>query len=105
MTKIMQMSCLGLLMSAAMFAADAKKGAAVFDTNCSVCHKADSTETLMGPGLKGLYKKAALNNKKKPSDATVQEMIDQGGPGGMPAMGDSLTKTEKEDLLAYLKTL
>ena len=32
---------------------DAAKGKDVFD-QCSVCHNADSTDTKVGPGLKGL---------------------------------------------------
>ena len=66
---LIAMGC--LLFAATAFAADAKKGKDTFDTSCSVCHNADSTEAKVGPGLKGLYKKAALNNKKKPSDAVI----------------------------------
>ena len=86
------------------FAADAKKGKETFDTSCSVCHNPDSTEAKVGPGLKGLYKKAALNNKKKPSDAVITTIINEGG-NGMPGFGDQLTPAEKLDLIAYLKTL
>ncbi len=34
---------------------DAAKGKECFE-QCSVCHNADSTETEVGPGLKGLFK-------------------------------------------------
>lgn len=104
-SSIMLAGCLGLMLTAgSASAADAKKGASVFEANCGVCHNADSDETKMGPGLKGLFKKAALNNKKKPNEMTVMEMINEGG-NGMPPMGDQLTKAEKDDLLAYLKSL
>jgi mono/diheme cytochrome c family protein len=58
----------------------------------------------MGPGLKGLYKKAKMANGKAPSDATVRARIDEGG-SGMPPYKDMLSETEKDDLIAYLKTL
>jgi mono/diheme cytochrome c family protein len=82
---------------------DAAKGKEVFE-QCSVCHNADSTDKKMGPGLKGLYKKDKLANGKKPTDATIREKIDEGG-NGMPAYKDMLSDQEKDDLLAYLKTL
>jgi len=104
MKKLIAMGSLSALALAPAFAADAKKGKDTFETTCSVCHNADSTEAKVGPGLKGLYKKAAMNNKKKPSDATVSAVINEGG-NGMPGFGDQLTPAEKLDLLAYLKTL
>jgi cytochrome c len=104
MKKLIAMGCLGLLALAPAFAADAAKGKEAFENNCSICHNSDSTETKIGPGLKGLFKKAALNNKKKPSDAVVTAIINDGG-NGMPPFGDQLTPAEKLDLLAFLKTL
>jgi len=85
-------------------AGDAAKGKDVFDSNCSVCHNADSDEKKIGPGLKGLFKHDKLANGKKVTEANVRAQIDQGG-GGMPAYADMLTAEEKTDLLAYLKTL
>ena len=81
------------------------KGKEVFESNCSVCHNSDSTETKVGPGLKGLFKKAALLNKKKVTDATVLEMINMGSENGMPPYADMLTPAEKADVIAFLKTL
>ena len=83
---------------------DAAKGKAVFEQQCGMCHNPDSDEKKMGPGLKGLYKKDKLVNGKKPTDATVKSRIDEGG-GGMPAYKDMLSDAEKDDLIAYLKTL
>ncbi len=83
----------------------AAKGKEVFESNCSVCHNSDSTETKVGPGLKGLFKKAELLNKKKVTDATVLEMINKGSENGMPSYMDMLTAAEKADVIAYLKTL
>ena len=82
---------------------DAEKGKVVFE-QCGVCHNADSDEKKMGPGLKGLFKKAKLNNGKKPTEATVRAIVDDGG-NGMPAYKEMLSDEEKDDLLAYLKTL
>jgi len=82
---------------------DAAKGKVVFE-QCAVCHNPDSDEKKMGPGLKGLYKKDKMTNGKKPADATVRAKIDEGG-SGMPAYKDMLSDSEKDDLLAYLKTL
>jgi mono/diheme cytochrome c family protein len=82
---------------------NAAKGKAVFEP-CAVCHNPDSAEKKMGPGLKGLYKKDKLTNGKKPTDANVKAQIDEGGHG-MPAYKDMLSDTEKDDLVAYLRTL
>jgi cytochrome c len=82
---------------------DAAKGKSVFE-QCAVCHNADSDEKKMGPGLKGLFKKDKMSNGKKPTEATVRSRVDEGGQG-MPAYKDMLSDEEKDDLLAYLKTL
>ena len=82
---------------------DAAKGKAVFE-QCAVCHNPDSDEKKMGPGLKGLFKKDKMTNGKKPTDANVRARIDEGG-SGMPAYKDMLSDQEKDDLIAYLKTL
>ena len=56
---------------AGVSAADAAKGKANFEANCSVCHNADSTERKMGPGLKGLFKHDKLANGKAVNEANV----------------------------------
>ena len=83
---------------------DAAKGKAVFGQYCAMCHNPDSNEKKSGPGLKGLFKKDKLANGKKLTDAAVRARVDEGG-GGMPAYKDMLSDAEKDDLLAYLKTL
>ena len=108
-------ACAGLLVAGVVFfgsnlsgaakPGDAAKGEETFSSNCDVCHNTDSTETKVGPGLKGLFKKANLNNKKKVTDANVIEMINKGSPVGMPAFEDQLSDQERADVLAYLKTL
>ena len=71
---------------------------------CGVCHNADSDQKKMGPGLKGLFKKDKLANGKKLTDANIRARIEEGG-NGMPAYKDMLTDAEKNNLIAYLKTL
>jgi cytochrome c len=82
---------------------DAKKGESVFE-NCSVCHNSDSTEAKVGPGLKGLFKREKLVNGKPVNEANVRMLINE-GTSAMPAMGDAMKADEKDDLIAYLKTL
>ena len=82
---------------------DPEKGKAVFE-QCAICHNSDSDEKKMGPGLKGLFKKDKLFNGKKPTEANIRARIDEGG-NGMPAYKDMLSDQEKDDLIAYLKTL
>ena len=97
-------ACLAVGSIAALAAkGDAAKGKEVF-TQCAVCHNADSTEQKMGPGLKGLFQRDKLVNGKKVTDATVRDQIDQGG-NGMPPYKDTLSDQEKDDVIAYLKTL
>jgi cytochrome c len=99
-------ACLTLVMGSSLAFAgkgDAEKGKEVFQ-QCAVCHNADSTEKKMGPGLKGLFSREKMNNGKKPTEASVREKIDEGG-NGMPAYKEMLSEEEKDDLMAYLKTL
>ncbi len=91
--------------STAMWAAkgDPEKGKEVFQ-QCAVCHNADSAEKKTGPGLKGLFKRDKLANGKKATEANIRARIDDGG-SGMPSYKDLLSDQEKDDLMAYLKTL
>jgi cytochrome c2 len=82
---------------------DAAKGKAVFQ-QCGVCHQAESDEKKIGPGLKGLFKKAKLADGKKLTEATVRSKV-EGGGNGMPAYKNMLTDGEENNLIAYLKTL
>lgn len=104
---MLTLATLGLVLAAGLpltaADGDAKKGQSVFD-NCSVCHNADSAEMKIGPGLKGLFKREKLVNGKPVNDANVKALITEGS-GGMPPFGDALSAQEKEDVVAYLKTL
>jgi cytochrome c len=99
---------LGALVIVSMAAAgalsgNAGKGKVVFG-QCSVCHNAASNVKKVGPGLKGLFKKAKMQNGKAPTEANVRAVVDAGG-NGMPPYKQALTAAQREDLIAYLKTL
>jgi mono/diheme cytochrome c family protein len=82
---------------------DPSKGKEVF-VQCAACHAANGVEKRTGPGLKGLFKRAKLASGSAVTDQTVMGVVNKGG-GQMPSFADVLTRAEKEDLLAYLKTL
>ena len=82
---------------------DPVKGKDLFD-QCTVCHNADSIEKKMGPGLKGLFKRAKLANGKPVNEANVRAVINDGG-NGMPGFADLLSDEDRDNLIAYLKTL
>jgi len=82
---------------------NAANGKMLFE-QCSGCHATDSDETIVGPSLKGLFKRKTLKNGKPVTVANVREMITTGG-NGMPPFGDSLSAQDKSDIIAYLMTL
>jgi mono/diheme cytochrome c family protein len=95
-----------LLCALPAFAAEkgnAMKGKQEFRKQCAVCHS-ENDQKKMGPGLKALFKKAKLVNGRKPTEASVRAKIDDGG-NGMPAYKDMMSDQEKDDMIAYLKTL
>jgi cytochrome c2 len=104
---MLAISCLGMLLATGVSLpaadGDAKKGEAAFD-NCAVCHNADSTDAKIGPGLKGLFKREKLVNGKPMNDANVKALITDGS-GAMPPFADSISADDKDNLIAYLKTL
>jgi cytochrome c len=103
--------CAGFLVLPAAFGAGTKtavqetaEAKKIFADHCAICHHANSTETKVGPGLKGLFQKSTLKNGAKVTDANVRELIEN-GQDGMPAWKNVLTKEQIDDLMAYLKTL
>ena len=82
---------------------NAKQGQEAFETKCSICHNADSTEKKIGPGLKGI-KDGKLPSGKDATYENVLENINNGG-GGMPAFEKLLTDEEKANVIAYVLTL
>ena len=79
------------------------KGKEAFE-QCVICHSVDNNEKKVGPSLKGLFKKAKLQNGKPVNNATVLAQINDGG-NGMPPYGDILSAEEKANIMAYLHTL
>ena len=105
--KLQIIGALGLLAvsSSLTFAAqgDAAKGKETFE-QCAVCHNTDTDERKMGPSLKGLFKREKLVNGKPVNAENVKALINSGG-NGMPSYGDMLSDAEKDNVIAYLKTL
>ena len=80
-------------------------GKQVFQEQCGGCHNPDSSDTKVGPGLKGLFQHEKLiTSGKKVSEASIRAQIDDGG-NGMPSFDQMLNDNDKESLIAYLKTL
>ena len=82
---------------------NAEKGKETFE-QCGACHEVATAEKKMGPSLQGLYKRGKLKNGKPVTDANVKALINAGG-NGMPAYADLLSDDEKNDVIAYLKTI
>lgn len=80
------------------------QGHAVFQANCAVCHRANSTQSLHGPGLQALFKQQYLPSGAPADDDRVMATILH-GRNQMPAFGNVLDDQEETALLAYLHTL
>jgi mono/diheme cytochrome c family protein len=91
-------------LSAAAAKGDPAAGKQLFEKRCAVCHSADSQIKKMAPGLKGLFRKGKMENAKKPTEANVRARIDEGG-NGMPEYRNMIGQTQKDDVVAYLRTL
>jgi mono/diheme cytochrome c family protein len=95
------------LAGAPIFAAegdgDAAAGKELFDTKCGICHNADNKDKKIGPGLQGV-KDGKLPSGKDTTYANLLENLNKGG-GGMPAFEKLITAEEKDDIIAYVKTL
>ncbi len=80
------------------------RGKDLFETKCSFCHDAFSTEGKVGPGLEGVLKKPVLPVSKKP--AVLENIIKQlRQPFDRMPSFDYLQDSEVEDILAFLNTL
>jgi cytochrome c553 len=80
------------------------RGQQIMETHCVGCHYVDSNKTLVGPGLKGLFKKSHLPSGAPATDGYVRSKIVRGG-NVMPAFGNTLDAEQMRDLLAYLHTI
>jgi mono/diheme cytochrome c family protein len=79
-------------------------GRNVFDANCARCHEPYSSRGLHGPSLHNVYKKEYLPSGTPANDDRITEVIVR-GRAKMPAFGNSLSDSQLDALLAYLKTL
>jgi mono/diheme cytochrome c family protein len=79
-------------------------GRNVFDNNCARCHEPYAKKGLHGPSLHDVYKKEYLPSGMPANDERITEVIVR-GRAKMPAFGSSLSDSQIEALLAYLKTL
>jgi uncharacterized membrane protein len=82
----------------------AAEGAVLFKQNCSACHFTDSTETKVGPGLKGLFAQDKFPISGQPvSDDGFRRLL-KTPYRKMPPFGH-LADEQVNALLDYLKTL
>jgi mono/diheme cytochrome c family protein len=85
--------------------AAAKRGQAIFEKRCVMCHYPDRTDKRVGPGLKGIYKRGTfVTNGKKVTDESLEAWI-KNGDSMMPPFKDVLDAQQLNDIVAYLKTL
>jgi mono/diheme cytochrome c family protein len=79
-------------------------GRHVFDANCARCHEPYSSHGLHGPSLHNLYKKQYLPSGQPANDDRISEVILR-GRAKMPAFSGTVSDSQLDALLAYLKTL
>jgi mono/diheme cytochrome c family protein len=79
-------------------------GRQIYQQYCAACHPAYSSSGDKGPGLKGVFRKPFLPSGLPANDRFVGQSIRM-GRGMMPPMGDALSESQLDDLLAYLHTL
>jgi mono/diheme cytochrome c family protein len=78
----------------------AKQGQAVFRQRCASCHNKQPGDTspFGPPNLNGIF--------RGPSHLTTKQAVDiiEKGKSPMPAFGDVLTRSDVDDVIAYLRT-
>lgn len=80
------------------------QGKTLFETKCSTCHDANSTQTIVGPGLKGVLKKTRLPVSNRP--ATPENIRSQlKMPFNRMPSFEYLSEEEIHDIIAFLNTL
>jgi cytochrome c1 len=81
-----------------------ERGRVLFMSRCAACHDPLSTNTIVGPGLKGLLKNPTLPISKHPATAESIRFQLRQPMGRMPSFA-YLSDDELNDLIAYLNTL
>jgi mono/diheme cytochrome c family protein len=80
------------------------KGKKIFEARCIFCHDAQSNNTIVGPGLKGVLKNDKLPVSKRP--ATPENIRNQlKEPFNKMPPFNNLTEEEIGDAVAFLNTL
>lgn len=80
------------------------RGKDLFRAQCALCHASNSTETVKGPGLKGIMKKPVLPVSKRPATSENVVIQMQQPYRDMPSFFH-LSDDEMNDIIAYLNTL
>jgi mono/diheme cytochrome c family protein len=80
------------------------RGRTLFLARCSACHDPESTQTKVGPGLKGLLRNPRLPKSGHPATAESIRFQLRQPLGAMPSFA-YLSDEEMNDLIAYLNTL
>jgi cytochrome c len=78
-------------------------GRILYNKRCEVCHFIDSDAQKIGPGLKGLFARARFSDGRKVTDASVAQVIGEGGKD-MPGYNGQLKAGELQALIAFLKS-
>lgn len=81
-----------------------EKGRNLFNTKCVFCHHPNSTETLVGPGLKGIVKNQALPASGLPATPDNIKRQLRLPFANMPSFA-YLSEEEIADIIAFLNTL
>jgi cytochrome c2 len=80
------------------------QGKTLFDAKCGICHDAYSTQTIVGPGLKGVLKNPRLPVSERPSTPENIRSQLKTPFNRMPSF-DYLSEEEITDIIAFLNTL
>ena len=103
-----------LLLPASLVAQDAARGKAVYEKWCLECH--GETGEGDGAGAKfmlppprnftqAVYQIRSTASGELPTDADIMRVLDEGMPGtAMPEWESKLSSTERQDVMAYIKT-
>ena len=98
------MFALALAAAAAMYAADAKAGKALYDTSCKSCHGPDGTpNATVAKMMKVEMKDLKSSEIQGMSDADIAGVITK-GKGKMPAM-KAVTGKAVDDVVAHVRSL
>jgi cytochrome c2 len=79
-------------------------GKELFESTCSFCHDPNSTDTIVGPGLKGVLKNQRLPVSGRPATPeNVRMQLKQ--PFNMMPSFDYLSEEDIKNIIAFLNTL